>query len=86
MLDNSFCYIINKEDEDTTYSTITQKDLYETEENYIRLTKEKSNTILSIILDKIKGSNELLGNISNVNNGVFTGADFLDEKKKQNLI
>jgi hypothetical protein len=82
MLDNSFCYIINKEDEDTTYSTITQKDLYETEENYIRLTKEKSNTILSIILDKIKGSNELLGNISNVNNGVFTGADFLDEKKK----
>lgn len=81
ILDNSFSSIINQDDKDTIYSSINQKDLYETEENYIRLTKEETNTVLSIILNKIKNNNDVLGNIAEINNGVHTEADYLSKKK-----
>lgn len=81
ILDNSFSSIINQDDKDTIYSSINQKDLYETEENYIRLTKEETNTVLSIILSKIKNNNDVLGNIAEINNGVHTEADYLSKKK-----
>jgi len=80
MLNNFFSSIINQYDKDTTYSNITQKDLYETEENYIRLTKEKKDSALSIILNKIKKDNELLGTISDVNAGIMGGCDFINKK------
>ena len=81
-LDNTFNDIVSGIDEQTSYNTIPQNELYEGEENYIRLAKEDENSELTIILNKIKSNNDILGNICNVNNGVFSGCDTLNDKKK----
>lgn len=80
-LDNTFNDIVSGIDEQTSYNTIPQNELYEGEENYIRLAKEDENSELTIILNKIKSNNDILGNICNVNNGVHTEADYLTAKK-----
>lgn len=89
-MDDNFDNIVAGKDTETTYNNIPQKDLYEGEENYIRLSKEDENSELSIILDKIKNNNEALGNICNVNTGIFTACDsvFIDniENYKQKFI
>lgn len=89
-MDNNFDNIVAGKDTETTYNNIPQKDLYEGEENYIRLSKEDENSELSIILNKIKNNNEALGNICNVNTGIFTACDsvFIDniENYKQKFI
>lgn len=89
-MDDNFDNIAAGKDPETTYNNIPQKDLYEGEENYIRLSKEDENSELSIILDKIKNNNEALGNICNVNTGIFTACDsvFIDniENYKQKFI
>ncbi|MBR5466082.1 MAG: Eco57I restriction-modification methylase domain-containing protein [Bacteroidaceae bacterium] len=71
-----FTSIINHDDEDTTYTEIEQEDIYDGEENYIRLTLQKNtdNPLVSII-NKMGKNNEALGNISVVNIGMRTGAD-----------
>lgn len=86
-MDNNFDNIVTGQDSETTYNNIPQKDLYEGDENYIRLSKEDENSELSIILDKIKYHNEVLGNICNVNQGVITGVDRItnNHQKKFNL-
>ena len=81
-MDDNFDNIAAGKDPETTYNNIPQKDLYEGKENYIRLSKEDENSELSIILNKIKNANDVLGNICNVNNGVFSGCDTLNDKKK----
>lgn len=81
-MDNNFDNIVAGKDSETLYNYISQKDLYEGNENYIRIFKEEENSELTIILDKIKFGNEVLGNICSVNNGVFSGCDTLNEKKK----
>ena len=81
-MDNNFDNIVAGKDPETSYNNILQNDLYEGNENYIRLSKEDENSELTIILDKIKFGNEVLGNICSVNNGVFSGCDTLNEKKK----
>lgn len=81
-LDNTFDDIVTRKDKDTNYNSISQNELYEGEENYIRLSKEDENSELSVILNKIKSNNDVLGNICNVNNGVFSGCDTLNDKKK----
>ena len=81
-MDNNFDNIVAGKDSETSYNHISQNDLYEGNENYIRLSKEDENSELTIILDKIKNNNEVLGNICNVNNGVFSGCDTLNDKKK----
>ena len=81
-LDNNFENVVLGKDEQTNYNKISQKDLYEGQENYIRIFKEDENSQLSVILNKIKQENDILGNICNVNNGVFSGGDTLNEKKK----
>lgn len=89
-MDDNFDNIAAGKAPETTYNNIPQKDLYEGEENYIRLSKEDENSELSIILDKIKNNNEALGNICNVNTGIFTACDsvFIDniENYKQKFI
>lgn len=90
-LDNTFNDIVSGIDEQTSYNTIPQNELYEGEENYIRLAKEDENSELTIILNKIKSNNDILGNICNVNTGIFTACDevFIDNvdnyKKKFTL-
>ena len=89
-MDNNFDNIVTGKDSETSYNHISQNDLYEGNENYIRLSKEDENSELSIILDKIKNNNEALGNICNVNTGIFTACDsvFIDniENYKQKFI
>lgn len=68
-IDNSFDAIVNGSDTDTLYNSIPQNNLYEGQENYIRLLKEESNSVLSTVLNKILKNNELLGNISDINSG-----------------
>ena len=89
-MDNNFDNIVTGKDSETLYNDISQNDLYEGNENYIRLSKEDENSELSIILDKIKNNNEALGNICNVNTGIFTACDsvFIDniENYKQKFI
>ena len=80
-LDNSFYNIVGGNDTETNYNLIKQENLYEGQENYIRLFKEDENSTLSIILNKIKTNNDVLGNICRVNNGVHTEADYLTAKK-----
>ncbi len=76
-LDNTFDDIVTGKDTETTYNNIPQTELYDGKENYIRLSKENENNTLSIILNKIKNKNELLGNICNVNAGIMGGCDFI---------
>lgn len=80
-MDNNFDNIVTGKDSETSYNHITQNDLYEGNENYIRLSKEDENSELSIILNKIKDDNKVLGNICNISNGVHTEADYLTAKK-----
>lgn len=75
MLDNSFYAIINKEDNNTIYSEIKQKDLYESEEDYIRLFKEESKSLLSQILNKMVIDVDYLGMHAVINKGFHTGCD-----------
>lgn len=79
-LDNTFNDIASGIDEQTSYNTIPQNELYEGEENYIRLAKEDENSGLTIILNKIKSNNNMLGNICNVNTGIMGGCDFITPK------
>lgn len=87
-LDNSFDNIVSGTDKETNYHLLKQSELYEGTENYIRIFKEDENSELSIILDKIKSNNDILGNICNVNQGIVTGADCITEKhiQKYNLL
>lgn len=80
-LDNSFDNIVAGTDKETNYQFLKQSELYEGTENYIRIFKEDENSELSIILDKIKSNNDILGNICKINNGVHTEADYLTAKK-----
>ncbi len=68
-MDNNFNNIVERKDCETSYIDISQKNLYEGKENYIRLLKEESNSVLSTVLNKILKNNELLGNISDINSG-----------------
>jgi len=74
--------ILNGNDTETQYDEVSQKDLYDGNEVYIRLIGNSiisSNPIL-IILDKIKTQNRTLGSICNVNQGILTGADRVSNK------
>lgn len=64
-------------DQDTLYSEIKQKDLYDGDEAYIRFTgtNSDSDNPTNRILSKIQANNELLGSLCHVNVGLYTGAD-----------
>ena len=77
----AFYDIIWWSDKDVDYNSIPQFELYEWDDNYIRLSKEESNSELSIILNKISEGNKLLWDICNVNTWIFTACDkvFIDD-------
>ena len=70
-----FTSIISRKDEDTAYADVAQEDLYDGEENYIRLQNSSGDNPLSSLLDKIQLGNNTLGNIADVNTGLFTACD-----------
>lgn len=71
--------IISGNDKNTLYTNKKQKDLFDGDKNYIRLSGEADEDIENI-LKKIKNDSELLGTIKNVNQGVLTGADKVTQR------
>lgn len=76
--------IVGRHDEETNYFEIAQNDLYDGENYNIRISgvSEKFLDPIQATLNKIKKQGELLGILCNVNNGIFAGADTLNEYKK----
>ncbi len=83
---NDLNLIISWNDKETSYYSVPQSDLYETEQNYMRLTND-DNRPLNRILYKIKENHQLLGNICHINQGIVSGADSISNKhiKKYNI-
>ena len=71
--------ILSGDDDETDYYQITQENLYDGNEHYIRLIPN-DNEPIQIILDKIKAQGIYLGIICNVNQGIVTGADKVSKK------
>ena len=76
--------ILSGKDTETQYYEVKQKDLYDGEENYIRITGVENSDVASDpiqkILDKVKLQSVPLGSICNVNQGIVTGADKVSQK------
>ncbi|MBR6649448.1 MAG: Eco57I restriction-modification methylase domain-containing protein, partial [Bacteroidaceae bacterium] len=70
-----FASIISHKDKNTTYTEISQKDLYDGKENYIRILNSSGDSPLSSLLHKIQSGNNTLGNIAEVNAGIMGGCD-----------
>ncbi len=64
--------ILNGGNSKTLYFNVRQKDLYDGNENYIRIEgcSEKKNNSIQIIVNKIKRDAELLGDICKINAGI----------------
>ncbi|HOK22353.1 MAG TPA: Eco57I restriction-modification methylase domain-containing protein, partial [Bacteroidales bacterium] len=71
--------ILSGDDDETDYYQITQENLYDGNEHYIRLIPNDNEPIQKI-LDKIKAQGINLGIICNVNQGIVTGADRVSQK------
>lgn len=69
--------ILNWKDEESSYFSISQKDLYDGEENYIRLsgTTTLSDDPIQNVLYKIKSQSNSLKTFCKVNQGIVSGAD-----------
>ncbi len=75
-------YILEGIDETVKITHVDQRSLYEGEECYIRLySDENKDNTLTTIFDKMITGNQRLGNITNVNTGLFTACDrvFIDD-------
>lgn len=70
-----FAQIINHKDNDTIYSEISQTDMFDGEEKYIRLQNNSTDIFISSLLNKIKLDNLTLGEIAEVNAGIMGGCD-----------
>lgn len=74
--------IVSGQDENTNYFVLSHKQLYDGEENYIRLGGVgNSDSPIDQILEKIKKQSETLANLCDINNGVHTQADYLTAQK-----
>ena len=78
-----FASIIGKMDKDSIYTEITQENLFDGGENYIRFQNTNENNPLSSILSKIKLNNDILDNICNVNVGLRSGIDRTKKKHQE---
>ena len=72
--------IVRWQDTNSTYVDVSQIDLYDGKENYIRLPQENSDININTILGKISTASVLLGDICKVNQGIVSGADKVSEK------
>lgn len=69
--------ILSGNDNETHYYKVAQNNLYEGNENYIRLegTGVVGNVTIHTILDRMKEQSSFLGNICNLDSGIQTGVD-----------
>lgn len=74
--------IVSGGDPETNYYLVNQEQLYDGEENYIRLSGSSSNedNPRQAILDKVKSQSQNLSTLCNVNQGIVTGADKVSRK------
>ncbi len=73
--------IISGKDPETAYYKISQNDLFDGQEYYLRLDGVKnSNTLTQNILNKIRQNGQPLELVCHVNMGVQSGADLVGEK------
>ena len=77
---NLFRDIILGIHKETKYSLVSQAELFEGKELYIRLSKETSESLLTKVLQKISLENDILGNICHVNVGLRSGLDRIKNK------
>ena len=70
-----FASIINSEDNDTSYAKVAQDDMFDGDENYIRLQNVNGCDPLSSVLEKMQKEAVKLGDIASVNTGLFTACD-----------
>ena len=77
--------IILGTDKNTIYSYITQNELYDGDNNYIRLQNRDNDNPITRILNKIQKGNDILGNICKVNTGLFTACDKVFILNKTNI-
>ena len=79
--------ILGWQDKQTIYYEVPQKDLYEGEECYIRLTgtgKTVSNK-LQALLNKVKNLGQSLNTICTINQGVVSGCDYVSSRNIKKL-
>ena len=79
--------VLSWHDEQTEYYRISQKDLYDGEECYVRLTgtgKTIGNKIQDM-LNKVKGVGQPLGTIFIINQGVVSGCDYVSSRNMKKL-
>jgi len=74
--------IVRGHDPETKYDQIKQKELYDGDENYIRLSGNSKhiNDPKQAILDKVASQSQSLSEFCNVNQGIVTGADKVSRK------
>ena len=76
--------ILQASDESVSVDYVPQKDIYEGENNYIRLTKSTANSepeIFTKVFLKLATNNLLLGKVANVNAGIMGGCDSLTRQR-----
>ena len=70
-----FISIISQKDSDTSYAEVLQDNIFDGEENYIRLQNDSGEDLLSSLLIKLQLGNTVLGKIAEVNAGIMGGCD-----------
>ena len=82
--------ILCAEDEDTQYYEVAQEELYDGSENYIRLNRNcviagVRKLTINTILDKVASQGVGLGQITNINQGVGSGCDYVSPRNERRL-
>lgn len=70
--------ILSNVDEDTVYAKVSQKNLFDTDNNYIRIPKYTND--FQQIFDKILFNHKLLGKIKHISQGLISGADKVTQR------
>ncbi len=71
---NKILEVLYENEKNTEYCTVSQQELFESDENYIRLENHNENKIFKI-LEKLKKEGEPLVKYFNINQGIVSGAD-----------
>jgi len=82
--------ILRWNDDESQYYEVSQPDLYDGHENYIRHNREQtsansSKITINTILDKVAFQGEQLGKITNINQGVVSGCDYVSGRNIEKL-
>jgi adenine-specific DNA-methyltransferase len=87
---NILMRILGRNDEDSKYFSIPQKELYDGPENYIRLNREQIDksghtTTINEVLDKIARQGVQLGRMVCIDQGVLSGCDYISNRNISRL-